>query len=712
MQFNRWTAILTLLFALVTFGADPPGTEVTCRRFAMPIDYEWTNASIWRPAGPDADVYTITSANPGDLPTTQACRAFYIRKDGWMKSLPRLANGSGPIFDGKYLWFVGCWKNSTAIYAYDTKADQIFYAAADEGVPADPVMQVQIAPLKIGTVFIAASAGNPPKSTWVAMAKLEGMGPPTCDVILKCDEQVNRAAKNVPISAAFEPGFMFVLPGPPGGGNNATPHIYIGREMQQMILVDPDTGECSLTKGRGFYNWIGHGADNGGLIQWHEKLYYGAHSWDPRNNLTQKTPMPADIQGVFGTTIHGDTMYYFDGTSLYSGPPGVKPSKLAVKYISNDDRERSYDGHLVDTNVFGLVADSSFQLLVNGPNSTLTEPSVLNFRSWLDRHVSAHPDAPGYDELVKYYGAEGQQEKLIQAVDGYLKYADHDLYRAEREVTVANYFMGKGDYTNARKYADDAAEIGSAWALQSSCYVAEGLGDWPRAEKLIKGEADGYGNPLEWYEWCCRTGHGDLAAAKAQAATAAAAGESGTQREGLVNATVYHLLCGEDAKATAILIRMYTAKPDAWAALNAALISAAAGDTVGRDSALAAIPGFVDSPNADEIINTPAMHDIAALIAEAFKANKSLDAEKIDSIIPQASLSESFANHKYIAQQAERSNIYYFAGRFLLIRGDKDRGIAGLKRAAACNSFKAARTLAAVQLRSLGIDPPKPGADP
>jgi ferritin-like protein len=89
-----------------------------------------------------------------------------------------------------------------------------------------------------------------------------------------------------------------------------------------------------------------------------------------------------------------------------------------------------------------------------------------------------------------------------------------------------------------------------------------------------------------------------------------------------------------------------------------------------------------------------------------------LDPRKVDAIVSRQSLYLSFGNNDNLAEEAELTNVYYFAGRCFLIQGEKDRGIQYLKRAAAFNSHKSTRTLAAVQLRAMGIEPPKPGALP
>jgi hypothetical protein len=214
-------------------------------------------------------------------------------------------------------------------------------------------------------------------------------------VILECRDQGDLSGKNVPLSAAFEPGFMFVLPGPPGAGDKATPQIYVGRAMQQMILIDPETLAASLTQAKGFNTYASSKILNFGLIAWHDKLFNLSSIWDPRGNTSEKIASPFDAKvNRWGMTIRSDTMYYFDGNILYAGPPGEKPSKLQVGFPSKSDQINYYSGQLNESNLFGLVADGRYQLLLTNPASGLSEPAAQSFATWCQRHVSAISNSP------------------------------------------------------------------------------------------------------------------------------------------------------------------------------------------------------------------------------------------------------------------------------------------------------------------------------
>jgi hypothetical protein len=163
--------------------------------------------------------------------------------------------------------------------------------------------------------------------------------------------------------------------------------------MQQIIMVDPDMQACSLTQGNGFHNAAYEPAYHQRFITWHEKLFDLSTVWDPRSNTTEKIASPFDPKvHQWGMVIHGDTMYYFDGTSLYAGPPGKKPSKLSVSSPSRNDQIDYYNGQLNDSNIFGLIADYRYQLLLTDPKSGLGEPAVLNFKTWRQHYVAASPE--------------------------------------------------------------------------------------------------------------------------------------------------------------------------------------------------------------------------------------------------------------------------------------------------------------------------------
>ena len=59
--------------------------------------------------------------------------------------------------------------------------------------------------------------------------------------------------------------------------------------------------------------------------------------------------------------------------------------------------------------------------------------------------------------------------------------------------------MEKGQYTEARPYADHAAESWAGWAMPWASYCAEKLNDWKAAEHWVARTSQRYGS--SWLDW-------------------------------------------------------------------------------------------------------------------------------------------------------------------------------------------------------------------
>ena len=126
--------------------------------------------------------------------------------------------------------------------------------------------------------------------------------------------------------------------------------------------------------------------------------------------------------------------------------------------------------------------------------------------------------------------------------------------------------------------------------------------------------------------------------------------------------------------------------------MYAAMIAAANGDAATRDEALKAI----------EIVNDGDL-SFADLIEPFKKGFASGGTGVVGDDLPKA---HSALENTLVA------NTYYFRGRFLILQGQKERGIEFLRFAAGCNSYTTSRAMAVLYLRSQGIDPPKPDQYP
>jgi hypothetical protein len=92
---------------------------------------------------------------------------------------------------------------------------------------------------------------------------------------------------------------------------------------------------------------------------------------------------------------------------------------------------------------------------------------------------------------------------------------------------------------------------GRAMLCAADCH--EALGNWTKAEELVQAVSERYDNQwLDWFAWCRRTDHGDVAAARQFASRAAAT--QGTV-QGLDCSGIFHLLDGQAGEAVAAFQR-------------------------------------------------------------------------------------------------------------------------------------------------------------
>jgi tetratricopeptide (TPR) repeat protein len=267
------------------------------------------------------------------------------------------------------------------------------------------------------------------------------------------------------------------------------------------------------------------------------------------------------------------------------------------------------------------------------------------------------------------------------------------MQTAHMAIDAANLLMGRSDYKRAARFSAAAARSGAEWAVQAQIYPAEGLGNWDAAEKYCRQAADAYGNTVAWFTWCIRTGHGDVEAARKQYLAGMA--PQTDDPTALQTAAIYDFLTGDDAKAQPILKRLWSVKHNGWGALQAAIYAGEHGDTKTRDAALGGFAGISLYDSEDNLL--PYLADQEA---KSFATNKPLDLSEIDQI---ATRYADYDNAYY-------ANVYYLAGRLLILQGQTDQGIKCLKRAAAHNGYGASRALATLYLRNHHLPIPLPGS--
>jgi len=130
------------------------------------------------------------------------------------------------------------------------------------------------------------------------------------------------------------------------------------------------------------------------------------------------------------------------------------------------------------------------------------------------RLVAVRKGNPSYRLLANVYKALGDDTRWRQTLEQALDLPSLGLDHAQIQNEIAVYLIGQHRVKEAVVYADQAAQSYSGWSMMTSARCHELLGDWERAEGLVRACSARYEDALEdWMKWCHRTGHGDAQAA-------------------------------------------------------------------------------------------------------------------------------------------------------------------------------------------------------
>ena len=133
-----------------------------------------------------------------------------------------------------------------------------------------------------------------------------------------------------------------------------------------------------------------------------------------------------------------------------------------------------------------------------------------------ERYLERSHDLHMYQLLANLARERADLNAWKSIMDRYLAESeDHGLDHAKARVEVANVFMEKELFDQARPYADEAARSWAGWAMKTAQYCAEGQKDWKAAEGWAKACAERYPaqNGYDWVDFCERTDEGDFDAA-------------------------------------------------------------------------------------------------------------------------------------------------------------------------------------------------------
>jgi uncharacterized protein HemY len=287
--------------------------------------------------------------------------------------------------------------------------------------------------------------------------------------------------------------------------------------------------------------------------------------------------------------------------------------------------------------------------------------------NYLRRYIDLSPDPWAYRMLADCYRARGEAERWQATLDEFLaKTEPAGLEHAKVQVDIANELMRRGRWQNAKKYAEPAAETWAGWAMICASKCNEGLNDWERAELWIRRTAERYpqANGAAWYQFCKRTSHGDIQAARAFAEAHARGGADAPDPAGLQQDGFSLWAGGATKPALDSLEQAERARPTPATAIAAFLVADELGDQARRDRLL------------DELCTklqrqVPRMAAIGRMMRDALAGNGkgSLDLAAVDKLLGDMP-------HK------TRGNADFLVGRYLLNRGQAESARKYLQRAA------------------------------
>jgi tetratricopeptide (TPR) repeat protein len=304
------------------------------------------------------------------------------------------------------------------------------------------------------------------------------------------------------------------------------------------------------------------------------------------------------------------------------------------------------------------------------------------------RRIAIAPEVAAYRALANVYAWQQDLPKWKAALEEALQQPSLGLEHASVQEDLARYHMQRNEWQEALPYAEGAAQSYSAWGLKCAAECYEGLGDMDQAENLLQACGERYeGSALDWYFWCRRTGKGNEAAAKrlAQQHLNHFRSLPVNRRDAL---GIYDALEGDSALALKVFDDSFQASQVSAQGLAAALLADELQDASTRDRLLRQVANrwgsdWRNAEAADLMIAFLQQSDGASWKTPAF--------ERL--------LAKSDAG--------QATGFYYFAGRFLELRGVAELADDYLKIAASSPRFERFSCLLATDnLRKRGVEIP------
>ena len=289
------------------------------------------------------------------------------------------------------------------------------------------------------------------------------------------------------------------------------------------------------------------------------------------------------------------------------------------------------------------------------------------------------------NSLAAYYSRHDNDERWKEVTIESLSRPSYGLEVPHACARLADWMMDRGEWTEAEPYARRAGQSYSSMGLQSAARCMELQQRWDEAERLYRAMAERYDSDWpDWYFFCRRTGHGDLEGATAfcqQQQRNQTASERSVQQ-----VAFFHYLEGNHEDALRIHESYRIDRNEGAYATACTLLLL---DEMKR----------VD--DRDKVANAILTGDESGcfgLLADLVRRPRGPGAKPLSD-------AELELCYLYAATEPRATNAAYLIGRLLLNRGERDRAVVWLQRAATSprtNLWMC--TLAGAELVRLGVE--------
>ncbi len=306
---------------------------------------------------------------------------------------------------------------------------------------------------------------------------------------------------------------------------------------------------------------------------------------------------------------------------------------------------------------------------------------------YLQDFLKTGTDRAAYEMLAQCFLKQNDEAKWLSTLQASLQQEDYALDHPWIDCQIADHFMDKGDFTQAKPYADAAAESWAGWAMECAVRCDLGLKDYNDAIQWAQNIAQRYNDPVSWYFACRTTGLGDIAQARAAMQTWVSQSQD--------SRGIADFYAGEKDEPNQINTLTSAADHgDPISGLWLAMIYDARGKSSERDAAIRVVMEKGPSFQAGNGQSSAPEVKLAELFQKALAGNNGkLDMAAVGAICDQGA-------------PGDAAPVEFFAGKFLLNHGEADQGLEMLKRCAkAAPMASATGRLARMELHDKGIEP-------